>query len=233
MIFALIAASGWGTRLGRPGGKQFLNISGKPLLWYSVKTFLDMPEINYLLPVINEDEIGKYRKMLALFDKTEKIIGPRYGGKKRTDTVKNGIDYLKNKYSADFDRSVILVHDGARPLIDKKTILRVIKASRKHGAAVCAVKVSDTIKEVEDGLVVNTPSREKLVAAQTPQGFLGKVIYDSYNQISKTNIRFTDDSSVVEFGGKKVAVVEGNLENIKVTTELDLKIVKELLKKEE
>ncbi|MCX7831934.1 MAG: 2-C-methyl-D-erythritol 4-phosphate cytidylyltransferase [Actinobacteria bacterium] len=219
MVIALIAAGGKGKRFGREGGKQYFLINGKPVLYFTLKSFIESEEVDYVLPVINEEDTLRFREVIKSLQKgTEKVLGPVYAGMERVNTVHNGLKHLKNTFGNSFYDSIILIHDGARPFISKNLINRVVFATREFGACVPVVPIPDTLKEISGGKVVKTLDREKIRAVQTPQGFLGKMILSCYDSIDdKNEYFFTDDASLVEHFGYEVFVVDGEKTNIKIT----------------
>lgn len=231
MIVAIIAASGYGKRLGRSQGKQFLTVAGKPLLYHTLKVFVDHPEAEMIIAVVNEKDGEKAEELLGAFkdEGCGKAIYYCYGAHERYKSVYNGILKAKELLGNSFESSIMLIHDGARPLVNQELISAVIEGTRKHGACICAVPVVDTIKEVVGSQVVSTPDRSRLYAAQTPQGFSGKVIWESYLKLEEGDFLPTDDASIVERAGFEVFVVPGSIENIKLTTEKDLFIIEKIL----
>ncbi len=231
MIVAVIAASGYGKRLGYPQGKQFLAIAGKPLLYYSLKRFISHPEVEMVVVVVNKKNKEEIEALIDMFvnEGCRKPIHYCFGAHERYRSVYNGILKVKSLLKASFESSLILIHDGARPLVSHELISAVIDGVRKSGACICAVPVADTIKEVVGGKVLSTPDRSRLYAAQTPQGFTGEIIWESFLKLKEDDFLPTDDSSIVERAGFEVSVVPGSFENIKLTTKEDLILIKEML----
>lgn len=219
MVIALIAAGGKGKRFGKEGGKQYFLINGKPVLYFTLKSFIESEAVDYVLPVINKEDKSRFREVIKRIQNgTKKVLEPVYAGMERINTVHNGLKYLKNTFGNSFDDSIILIHDGARPFVTKNLIDRVVFATRKFGACIPVVPIPDTLKEMEDDKVVKTLDREKIRAAQTPQGFFGKIILSCYDSIAgKSEYFFTDDSSLVEYFGYEVFAIDGEKTNIKIT----------------
>lgn len=235
MIAAVIAASGYGKRLGYPQGKQFLIVAGEPLLYYSLKSFIDHPEVEMVVAVVNSKDKVETEELIGTFKKEgcKKILDYCFGSHERYGSVYNGILKVKEILKDSFESSIILIHDGARPLVSQELISGVIEGVRKCGACICAVPVVNTIKEVIDGKVFSTPDRSRLYAAQTPQGFTGRIIWESYLKLKEDDFLPTDDSSIVERAGFEVLVVPGSSENIKLTTEKDLALIERMLSRRE
>ncbi len=155
-----------------------------------------------------------------------KNIKIAYGGKERQDSIYNGLKKL------DKNCDIVLIHDGARPFVDHRIINESIKVAKEKKAVVVGVPVSDTIKIVSDGTVQETPERNLLWAAQTPQTFEYNLIIDAYEQAYKNNYYGTDDSMLVENIGQSVTMVMGSYENIKITSPEDLNIAEQILNME-
>jgi 2-C-methyl-D-erythritol 4-phosphate cytidylyltransferase len=169
--------------------------------------------------VIPEDEIPYCQQHIVTEYGFNKIAAIVAGGKERQNSVMNGLRALQ-KYAADDD--VILIHDGVRPLISENLLFESIQSARLHDGALVAVPVKDTIKTVQDGIVRDTPQREMLWQAQTPQAFRFGVIFNAHLSAEIDGFSGTDDASLVERNGGKVHVIAGDYRNIKITTPEDL-----------
>lgn len=205
----VIPAAGSGSRTGLKENKIFLPIGGEPMLKKTVHAFLSHPQIDLVCVVCAPGEEEKIRSLLG------DTVLYALGGKTRGASVYNGLLALKGK------ADTVLVHDAARPFIHKETVSAVIGAVKSGQGAVAAVPVTDTVKQVDDGhLVTATPAREKLWAAQTPQGFLLAELLDAYTKVN--DLTLSDDAAVFEKAGGRVAVVEGTYDNKKITTGEDV-----------
>jgi 2-C-methyl-D-erythritol 4-phosphate cytidylyltransferase len=214
---AVVVAGGSGRRMGGAVRKQYLELLGEPILLRAVRPFLAHPEIGTVVVVLPPEDAALPPPWLA-------ALGVRIvaGGEERGDSVWNGL--LATPENA----PVVLVHDGARPLVSAEVIGRVLEAARA-GPVVAALPVSDTLKEVgEDGIIRATPDRARLWAAQTPQGFPRRVLLDVYGRAREEGFRATDDAAVCERYGVAVRVVEGAPENLKVTRPADLPLAEAL-----
>jgi 2-C-methyl-D-erythritol 4-phosphate cytidylyltransferase len=161
-----------------------------------------------------EESFGREAVRLAGIDLDTEVVP---GGRERQDSVYNGLLRAKP------DTDVVLIHDGVRPFVSLEVVLATIDAAKEYGAAVAAVPVTDTIKRVDaDGFVLNTPEREQLWAAQTPQAFRYALLMQAHQSVRKRGIVATDDAALLERLGMRVKVVRGSHENIKITTEEDL-----------
>ncbi len=228
MVTAIVLAAGKGSRMKTKTAKQFLNICGKPLIYYALKTFQES-SVDEIVLVTGEEDIS-YCKTYIIeenhFIKVKKIVA---GGENRFDSVYNGIK------AADEKSDIIMIHDGARPFVSCEIIEKCIEETKKYKACTVAVPVKDTIKVVDkDMMGINTPDRSRLYQIQTPQTFERKLIEDAYAKMYESGDKdITDDTMIVErYAGKTVKVLEGSYKNIKVTTKEDLLIAECFLKSE-
>jgi 2-C-methyl-D-erythritol 4-phosphate cytidylyltransferase len=213
---AIIVAGGQGKRMGRP--KQFLKIAGKPMLAWTVDAFQRTKAIDGIILVVAPDQLD-----LAAKIKAAKIIAVVPGGRQRQDSVRNGLAALPKGVQ------IVLIHDGARPAVSAATINGTIKAAKEHGAAIAAVPLKDTIKQVNrrEARIVKTLDRSELWAAQTPQTFTVPVINKAYETLKHD---VTDDAAAVERLGIPVKIVMDSYANLKVTMPEDLAIMEAILK---
>lgn len=215
MVSAIILAGGKGKRMGKDISKQFILVKDKPIIYYTIKKFIECKLIDEIILVLPKDEI-EYCKKEVLEKYSLKIDKIVEGGKERQDSVYNGLKSVENS-------DIVLIHDGARPFVSEKIISEGIKNAIKYGAAAPGVTPKDTIKvKDEKSFSKETPKRESLVAIQTPQVFKKDIIIKCHEQIKKDNITVTDDTMVVEKYGYKVYLYEGDYTNIKITTPEDL-----------
>ncbi len=232
-VIAIVPAAGMGKRFGPGTKKPFQNLSGKPLIVWSLEALESVHEIEETIPVLMKEDMEYGQRVFEEYGlRKVKMIAP--GGKERQDSVYNGLRLVDDK------KSIVLIHDGVRPLIDKVLIEKAImELHASHGTSVkegesfdgvvLGVPVKDTIKELEAGFIKKTLKRESLWAIQTPQIFpLGKIL-DAYEKAAKENFYSTDDSALLERYGGKVKVVAGSYRNIKITTPEDLEIAEFLL----
>ena len=211
----IIVAAGSSTRM-QGENKQFIELNGVPVIVKSLLAFENCPLIKNIILVTREEDIFALQ-LLAEKYSINKLSDIVCGGKTRPESVLNGF--------ARVDKSAreVLIHDGARPLVTDKIISSVAEGLKKHTAVTCAVKVKDTIKEVDAaGKVIKTLVRDSLVAVQTPQGVRKEEYIKAVESLGDVT-GFTDDMSIMEAVGYDIYTVEGSYKNIKITTPEDVK----------
>ncbi len=211
-IYVLVVAGGIGERLGGDMPKQYLSISGVPILQQSILAFTNHPAISGVRPVINKEHQGYYKQISQDLD----CLPPVFGGDTRQKSVRLGLESL-----AEFAPDIVLIHDAARPFVDSELIDRVIAALKTSKAAIPGIPVTDTTKSVKDGIIIETIPREHLSLAQTPQGFHFDVIMKLHQQCVDS-AHFSDDASLCEHNNIAVQIVPGNILNRKITTMVDM-----------
>ncbi|MBR2214500.1 MAG: 2-C-methyl-D-erythritol 4-phosphate cytidylyltransferase [Selenomonadaceae bacterium] len=223
MVAAVIPAAGQGRRMGAGRNKMLLQLRGRPILVWTLLAFSKVEEISELVVVVGENEVAAVQNLLREV-KGLKPYQVAAGGAERQYSIANGL----NKISPEAE--IVLVHDGARPLVSTETIKKVIAAAREHGGAIAAVPEKNTVKVVDEaGFVVSTPDRAKLWAVQTPQGFRRELIKKAYAKAEEDGFLGTDDASLAERIGIPVQVVTDDYRNIKITTPEDLTIAEAFL----
>ena len=215
MVSAIVLAGGRGKRMGSVQSKQYIDLNGKPILYYTLNHFINNKNIDKVILVIPEDELEFCRN--EVLDKYNlKIDSIAFGGKERQDSVYNG---LKKADGSD----IVLIHDGARPFVSERIIEEGIKYARMYGAAAPGVMPKDTIKvKNQESFSLETPDRNNLVAVQTPQVFDYNIIFGCHKKVKEKHLDVTDDTMVVELFGNDVYLYEGEYTNIKITTPEDL-----------
>ncbi len=221
MNAAIIVAAGSGQRFGGDVPKQFLEISGKPLLIHTLERFENCAAIDEIVLVLSSDQMTRFLKIAEKFKikKLEKIIS---GGKTRAESVFQGIKAIEKA-------EVIAVHDGARPLVICEEITQTIEKARETGAACLVGKVTDTIKEISGERILKTIDREHLRRALTPQCFRFDILKKAFENADLSESA-TDECFLVEKLGYEIAFVEGSAGNIKVTTKEDFDLAELYLK---
>ena len=225
-ITAIIPAAGCGRRMRLKEDKPFIKICGKEMICYPLSVLERISAVSEVVVVVERKNIFKIKVLVKRegFRKVKHIIE---GGRWRCESVSNGL-----KASAK-DSDFILIHDCARPLIEKGIIEKTIRAALKNNCVIAAVRVKPTIKQVFTGrgFVQHTLNRALLWEAQTPQIFKACLLREAYRKAGKFIRSFTDDSGIVENAGNRVRIVESNYRNIKITTREDLVIAEALIKK--
>lgn len=236
-VIVIIPAAGLGTRMNVPGkteqpgksksgipisaAKQFTEIDGVPILVHTLRR-IALPAVSEIYVALRGAEAEWFEPRLR-----QENLGARVhvveGGEHRQQSVANALAHIK---AADDD--IVLVHDAVRPFVERETVEHVVAAVERHGAAIAGVPAIDTVKQVErtaEGAVINsTVPRERVVLAQTPQGFRFGLLKRAFDQASAEGFVGTDEASLVEHIGEEVAVVMGSPRNIKITTPADLEL---------
>lgn len=216
---AVIVAAGSASRMGGID-KVMAPLGGEPMILRTVRAFEDCEAVKEIVIVTREDLMGPIAELCSGFTKIRSVV---QGGSSRQESVKLGL--------LAFSKGVRLaaVHDGARPLVSRELIDKVIRAAHSYGAAAPAIPVKDTIKIFEGGFIAATPDRSTLRAVQTPQVMDRDLLLGALEKAEQEGTALTDDCSAVEHIGMRVRLVEGEERNLKVTTPLDLKIAELLL----
>jgi 2-C-methyl-D-erythritol 4-phosphate cytidylyltransferase len=214
-VDAVIVAAGASTRFG--GDKLSAGIGGRPVLWWSLAAYSAAESIERIIVVTAEERIDAVTALAADFP--AKCAGVVVGGARRRDSVEAGLRASRSRYVA--------IHDGARPFATPELIDRAVAAAEGRPGAICAVAVTDTIKEVREGTIFGHPDRTTLRAAQTPQVVLRQAWLDA---AATSDNDETDDAAMLSRLGLECVVVEGLAENIKVTRPLDLPLAEAILR---
>jgi 2-C-methyl-D-erythritol 4-phosphate cytidylyltransferase len=232
-VIAIIPAAGLGTRMaaaeaaprsavGKGPSKQFTELQGVPILVHTLRKFAESPRIAEIYLALRKAEAENFRPRLER-ERLAKRVHVVEGGEHRQQSVANALAQV----SAGPD-DIILVHDAVRPLVDEEIIESVVRGAEKHGAAIAGVPAMDTVKQVErsaeDAIITATVPRERVVLAQTPQGFRFSVLKKAFEEAAADGFVGTDEASLVERSGHAVAVVMGSTRNLKITTPADLEL---------
>ncbi|MBU9710834.1 2-C-methyl-D-erythritol 4-phosphate cytidylyltransferase [Evansella tamaricis] len=210
----VIPAAGQGKRMKAGQNKQFLLLDQTPLLIHTLRVFEGDVLCESIILVVNEGELEEMRTLLLTYGikKVEQIV---LGGQERQHSVYEGLKALDGN-------PIVLIHDGARPFIQQSEIHKLVETVVKSGSATIGTPAKDTMKLVVNGKAVKTVERSSLWAVQTPQAFrLADILY-AHKKAELDSFMGTDDASLLEFIGEKVTIVEGNYENIKLTTPEDI-----------
>ena len=220
----VIPAAGQGKRMKAGKNKLFIELSGIPIIIYTLRVFEEDPNCQGIFLSINPAEADYFKEMVASFEfkKVKKLV---VGGKERQQSVYNALKHVKEE--------IILVHDGARPFIDQKQIRELTSAASLHGGAIIAVPVKDTIKKANNRSVMETVERSSLWSVQTPQAFRASILINAHEKAEADSFLGTDDSSLLERIDEQVIIIEGNYDNIKITTQEDLYFADAILHKQQ
>ncbi|HLA13099.1 MAG TPA: 2-C-methyl-D-erythritol 4-phosphate cytidylyltransferase [Pyrinomonadaceae bacterium] len=224
MNVAIIAAAGQGARFGGNRPKQFLELSGTPILFHTLRQFEQCDEIHEIIVVLPAEDTAGF---LAMADKYGLLKLGRVvvGGATRAESVLRGLQSVRPTTV-----DVVAIHDGVRPFVTVDEISRTVSAAKEHGAAVLVGRVRDTIKEMDGPLIVRTLDRARLRRALTPQCFRFELLRRAYENVDITDPTVTDESVLMERLGATVVAIEGSSRNIKITSYEDLAIGEALLK---
>lgn len=222
-ITAIVLAAGSGSRMKSKTKKQFMEIKGKPVIWYSLFEF-EKSRVDEIILVTGKEDIDYCKKEIVEKYNLKKIKNVVAGGSERYESVYNGLKEVTG--------NIVLIHDGARSLINNEIIERSIEGTIKSDACVVGVPVKDTIKRAnKEGYIIDTPNRSELWITQTPQSFKTDLVKMAYKKMKEelekgnTTLNITDDAMVVEeFTTNQVRFVQGDYKNIKVTTPEDIDI---------
>src|SRR5262249_16048273 len=229
-VFVIIPAAGLGTRMAAASGpargaqptKQFAEIGGAPIIIHTIRKFGTSPRVDGIYVALREQERARFQAHMAaehLRVKVQVVLG----GESRQQSVANALNALEAE-----PHDVVLVHDAVRPFVDHEIIDNVVRAVVKHGERMAGVPAVDTIKQVErtaeGAIITSTVPRERVVLAQTPQGFRFDLLKRAFDDAQSDGFAGTDEASLVERNGQEVAVVMGWARNIKITTPADLEL---------
>ena len=225
---AIVLAAGKGTRMESDIQKQYLELGGKPLIYYALKAFEDSP-VKRVILVTGRGETGYCRKEIVERFGFQKVSQITEGGRERYHSVFEGLKAVT-------DCDIVLIHDGARPCVTGEIISAAIEGAGRYGACVVGMPVKDTVKMSDDDeFAVMTPDRSRLWQIQTPQAFDYGLIFGAYSKLLSSDAYqtgVTDDAMVVEsMTDRKVKLIRGDYSNIKVTTPEDLDLAEVLLRR--
>ncbi len=216
---ALIVAGGLGKRMNAEIPKQFLLIAGLPVLMHTIKKFWNYDNSIQIIVTIPPAHIAFWKKLCREYKFRIKHT-VRKGGKTRFHSVKNGLRGIK-------PGNLVAIHDGVRPLVSRFTIKRCFNMAEKHGTAVPVISFSESVRMIENGRN-HMVERSKYKLVQTPQVFKSELLKKAYKQ--EYDSTFTDDASLIEKLGYKINLVEGNIDNIKITTKTDFIVAEAFFK---
>lgn len=215
---AVILGAGNSSRMKSEKSKMLFEIGGKTVIQRSVEAFLKISDIDEVIVTLREQELEVFTSLI-----TDERVSFVIGGETRQKSVKNAVETID-------DCGLLIIHDGARPLIKTEDIEKTIRAASEYGAAAVGVMVKDTIKVVDsEGFVVDTPDRSTLFSVQTPQIFNFYLYKQALEKAEKENADFTDDCQLLEYAGHRVKMVSGSYSNIKITTKEDIPLAESFI----
>ncbi len=222
-VTAIIAAAGIGKRFGSQKPKQFIELAGKPILFWSIKAIISCPLIEDVIIAGPPQNLSEVEKIAQPF-KEKLPIKIVEGGALRQDSVELAVNACRD------ETKWLAIHDAARPLVTPIQIEQVCLMAREIGAAILALPIHDTVKEVdENGLILKTLERTRLFRAQTPQVCKKEDLLKAISYIKETGIEATDEASMLEAIGIAVGIVQGSRKNFKITTKEDLLLAEALI----
>ena len=222
---ALVMAAGRGKRFKGSLPKQYVKLAGREILAHAIQRVENEPLINAIVVVAERKYLKFVREEIVKKYGFKKVIAVIAGGKERYDSVYNALKFIR-KYSPEN----VVIHDGARPVFDAQALKAVLASLKTEVAVVPVVRITSTVKQVNNGYVVQTIDRDILRASVTPQGYKYQELFSLYSAAAIKKIRPTDEAFIFENVGYRVAVVEHEGPNIKVTTREDLRLVEAVLK---
>ena len=219
----ILPAAGLGKRMGAGKNKLLLELNGVPVLIHTLRVFEEDEECSGIIVAVHPQDEIEFKTLLKKYA-INKLIRFVPGGSERQHSIHNALKTVNSD-------GIILVHDAARPFIQREHIHRLTATVKETGAAIIGVQVKDTMKKVQDGVVAETVDRSSLWAVQTPQAFHISLLQKAYEKAERDHFLGTDDSSLVERLQHPVTMVEGDYNNIKLTTPEDLLFAEAILKK--
>lgn len=233
MNIGVIFAGGVGSRMnGTAKPKQFLNVYGKPIIIHTLEIFEQHKDIDAIVVACLEEWIPHLESLIERYNlkKVKKVVP---GGSNGQESIYNGLKAAEEV--ANGEQAIVLIHDGVRPLINEQTIDDNIASVKENGSAITSVRVKETVLVVdEDDSIAEIPNRDKTRLARAPQSFyLNDIIACHRKAIEENRFDFIDSCSMMQYYGKKLYLIEGPQENIKITTPDDLYTLRALLKAKE
>lgn len=235
MVYGVILAGGIGSRMGGDKPKQYLTVNKKPIIIYTIEKFFAVPELEKIIVLCPKQWVEHTKNLI------EKYIAPAgervaviVGGDTRNETIMNAIDFIDGEGNLDED-TIIVTHDSVRPFVTNRIIEENIASAKEYGACDTVVAATDTIVEALDNKIISDiPDRSKMYQGQTPQSFNALKLKNIYNALSdKEKAILTDAAKIFVIKGERVALVQGETFNMKITYPYDLRVAKSLLEDEE
>ncbi len=234
MTYGVILAGGIGSRMGGDKPKQYLSVKGKPIIIYTIEKFFSVPEFEKIIVLCPKKWVEHTKNLI------EKHIAPAAdriavieGGETRNETIMNAIKFIEAEGNLD-DNTIIVTHDSVRPFVTHRIITENIAAAKEYGACDTVVPATDTIVEARDNKTITyIPDRSKMYQGQTPQSFNAMKLKNMYYSLTEDEKAIlTDAAKIFVIKGEKVALVQGETYNMKITYPYDLRVAKSLLEDE-
>lgn len=223
-VHAIIVAAGKGMRMSDSVRKQYIALSGIPILRHTLNIFDRCPQVSRIILVVPQEDFDFCRTDILTPAKLEKTVNLVAGGSERQDSVYNGLQTIEP------DDGIVVIHDGVRPFLRQKHLIACIKDAAKFGACIIGIPAFDTVKQVNAKCeIVQTHRRDTLWLAQTPQAFRAKLIKKAHETAKQDGFVGTDDASLVERLGQTVKIIPGSRNNIKITSPEDLDLARAIL----
>lgn len=230
-VFAAILAGGIGTRMGNvEKPKQYLNISGKPIIIHTIEKFILNEDMEAIIVLTPKQWVNHTKDLVKKHIPTVNNIFVIEGGADRNGTIMNAINFIETNYELN-DDTVIVTHDSVRPFVSHRIIADNVKFALEFGACDTVIPATDTIVRSEGGeIITEIPDRSQMYQGQTPQSFKAKKLKDMYLGLSDEEKKIlTDACKIMVLKGEKVYLVEGETSNMKITYPYDLKVAEALL----
>lgn len=224
MNIALIPAAGSGSRIGGSRAKQFLELAGVPIIIHTLRRFEECELIHQIVVILPAENVSGFLDIASKYG-LRKIVRVVAGGNERQESVAKGLQSINSPKA-----EIVIVHDGVRPFVTVAQIIESIEKAKEFGAAIVALPVTDTVKQVADGMIERTLDRRQIYLAQTPQAFKIDLLREAHRKAADANLLATDEAALVERLGAQVAIVEGSAQNIKITRRSDLALAEMILK---
>ncbi len=223
-VTAIVPAAGLGVRMGKTQSrKQYMELAGRPLLEWTLNALSSHQSVGRIILVVPPDDVANVRAAYMDASKLPKLDAVIEGGAKRADSVRQGLMEASSEW--------VLIHDGVRPFVSADLIQKTIDSAMKHGAAAAAIPVRDTVKRKNAAYLAESVDRNSLLLVQTPQVFRREDILNAFEKLKNEKMEWTDETSIMEKTGTRVAWVMGEPENIKVTTPEDFRLAERIMGK--